>query len=211
MNAEDRPKPANDPLPAPEGAMLDSPIEADNLEAAAPSLSAELEAAKSEIAALKDQLLRAMAETENTRRRAQREREDAAKFGVTAFARDLLGVADNLRRALDAVSPERLAEDEALKNLHDGIAATMREFDAAFSRQSIRRLWPMGEKFDSHLHQAMFEMPSATEAPGTIVQVLQAGYTLHERLLRPAMVGVAKASAPTAPIEPTETPGSPNF
>jgi len=145
-----------------------------------------------EISALKDQLLRALAETENVRRRAQRDKEDAAKFAATAFAREMLSVADNLRRALDAIPAESLAKDEALKGLHDGVLATERQLESIFERQNIKRHWPLDEKFDSNLHQAMFEVPNTGKPQGTIVQVLQAGYTLHDRLLRPAMVGVAK-------------------
>jgi molecular chaperone GrpE len=142
---------------------------------------------------LKDQLLRAMAETENTRRRAQRDREDAQKYGVANFARDVLTVADNLRRALEAIPAAQLEADEALKTLYDGIAATERQLEAALNKQQIERVWPEGERFDSNLHQAMFEVPNTGKPAGTVVQVLQAGYKIHDRLLRPALVGVAKA------------------
>lgn len=190
MIPDDMPKPANDAI-AP---GLESPLEPAEGEVP-PSPLAEIEAARAEIAALKDQLLRAMAETENTRRRGQREREDALKYGVSAFARDLLTVADNLRRALEAIPAEALAADEALKSLAAGVAATERELDSAFARQSIKRLSPQGERFDSNLHQAMFEVASEDQPAGTVVQVIQPGYTLHDRLLRPALVGVAKRSA----------------
>jgi molecular chaperone GrpE len=155
----------------------------------------ELISARAEIAQLKDQLLRAMAETENTRRRAQRDRDDAQKYGVTSFAREMLSVADNLRRALEAIPTETLATDEALKTLYDGVAATERQLEAAFAKQEIKRIWPEGERFDSNQHQAMFEVPGTDKPAGTVVQVLQAGYMIHERLLRPALVGVAKAAA----------------
>lgn len=151
-----------------------------------------LEAAQAEIARLKDQLLRALAETENVRRRAQREREDAAKFGVTAFARDLLPVADNLRRALDSIPREALQENELLRALAEGVEMTERELLAAFERHHIRKIEPLGERFDSNLHQAMFEVPGSGQPAGTVVQLLQPGYLLHDRLIRPAMVGVAK-------------------
>ncbi|MDY0881906.1 nucleotide exchange factor GrpE [Dongia soli] len=157
-----------------------------------------LAAAQQENAALKDQLLRALAETENVRRRAARDKEDAAKFAMAGFAREILGVADNLRRALEAITPEALEQDAALKNLYDGILATERQLDAAFEKQAIKKVWPLGEKFDSNLHQAMFEVPGTDQPSGTVVQVLQAGYTLNDRLLRPAMVGVAKGQ-PAAP------------
>lgn len=162
----------------------------------------QLEAARAEAAQLKDQLLRAMAETENVRRRAAREREDATKYGVSNFAREMVGVADNLRRALEAIPAEALANDEALKTLFEGVAATERQLEAAFEKQAIKRLSPMGEKFDSNLHQAMFEVPGTGQPNGTVVQVLQAGYVIHDRLLRPAMVGVAKGGATQGPASP---------
>lgn len=158
--------------------------------------------AQGEIARLKDQLLRALAETENLRRRSQREREDATKYAATAFARDILAVADNLGRALAAIPAGAAEQDAALKALQEGVAATERQLLAAFERHAIRRIDPMGERFDSNLHQAMFEVPGTGQPAGTIVQVLQPGYVLNDRLLRPAMVGVAKAEARRGESEP---------
>ena len=178
---------------------------ANDLDAAAESLQAvpatddPVAAAQAEVAALKDQLLRALAETENVRRRAARDKEDAAKFAMAGFAREVLGVADNLSRAIEAISPESLEKDPALKTLFEGVQATQRQLDTAFEKQAIKRVWPLGEKFDSNLHQAMFEVPGTDKPAGTVVQVLQAGYTLHERLLRPAMVGVAKGQPAAQP------------
>ncbi|CAO3352808.1 nucleotide exchange factor GrpE [Azospirillum sp. A26] len=150
---------------------------------------AKLEA---EVASLKDQLLRAMAETENTRRRAQRDREDASKFAVSSFAKELVSVADNLRRALDAVPAEGREQDDVLKGLAVGVEATERQLFAAFDRAGIKKLDPAGEPFDPNFHQVMFEIENTGKAAGTVVQVLQPGYTIHGRLLREAMVGVAK-------------------
>jgi len=164
--------------------------------------AAELAQAKAEAAQLKDQLLRALAEAENTRRRSQREREDSARYSSSALGKDIVQVADNLSRALAAVPAEELAQDEALKNLVEGIAATERQFLAALERHNIKRIDPLGQKFDAHLHQAMFEVPGSGQPAGTIVQVLQPGYVLHDRLLRPALVGVAKGDA-----APAEIPG----
>jgi len=161
-------------------------------------LVAELEKARAEAASLKDQLLRALAETENTRRRVQREREDSARYAVAPLAKEILPVADNLARALAAVPKEALAQDEALRNLVEGIAATERQLQAALERNNIKLIDPMGEKFDSHHHQAMFEVPSPGKPNGTVVQVLQPGYILHDRLLRPALVGVAKGDPSAA-------------
>ena len=181
------PVPANDAAPVDDG--MDIPAGPDQ----------ELAAARQEAAQLKDQLLRALAEAENVRRRAQREREDAAKYAITNFARDVLQVSDNLHRALEAIPAAALAADEALKNLHEGVSATERQLDAALERQQVKRIWPMGEKFDANLHQAMFEVQTAEQAPGTVVQVMQAGYLIHDRLLRPALVAVAKQPAGDGP------------
>ena len=181
------PEPANDAAPVDDG--MDIPAGPDQ----------ELAAARQEAAQLKDQLLRALAEAENVRRRAQREREDAAKYAITNFARDVLQVSDNLHRALEAIPAAALVADEALKNLHEGVSATERQLDAALERQQVKRIWPMGEKFDANLHQAMFEVQTADQAPGTVVQVMQAGYLIHDRLLRPALVAVAKQPAGDAP------------
>ena len=158
-------------------------------------LATELEKLIAENAAMKDQLLRALAEAENTRRRTQRDREDFAKYSAAPLAKDILPVADNLARALAAVPKEALDNDEALKNLVDGIAATERQLQSALERHNIKRIDPEGEKFDSHHHQAMFEVPGTDKPGGTVVQVLQSGYILHDRLLRPALVGVAKGSS----------------
>jgi len=162
------------------------------------SLEAALEAARAEAAQYKDQLLRAMAETENTRRRAARDKDDAQKYGITSFAREVLSVADNLRRALEAIPADALQSDEVLKTLYDGVLATERQLEAALGKQQIQRIWPEGERFDSNFHQAMFEVPDSGKPAGTVVQVLQAGYKIHDRLLRPALVGVAKGGGAPA-------------
>ena len=153
---------------------------------------AELEA---EVGRLKDQALRAMAEAENTRRRAQREIEDNAKYAVTNIARDILPVADNLRRALDGISAEARQADEKLDKFAEGVELTEREFLSTLERHHIRRVDPLGQPFDHNLHQAVMQVEAPDKPAGTVVQVLQSGYTLHGRLLRPAMVAVAKGSA----------------
>ena len=167
---------------------------------------AELEA---EVAKYKDQALRALAEQENVRRRAQRDREDALKFATSGFAKDLVTVADNLRRAIDSVPDVEASSSELLKNLISGVSATERELLGAFEKHGIKKLDPMGEKFDHNFHQAIFELENTGKPAGTVVQVLQAGYTIHDRLLREAMVGVAKGpvAEPAAPEEkPAEEP-----
>lgn len=148
-------------------------------------------ALEAELAEHKDRLLRALAETENTRRRAQREREDAAKYAIAGFAKDLLSAADNLRRALDSL-PEAEVRDERTRSLLEGVAATERELLSVFERHGIRRIDPRGERFDHNFHQAVFEAERPDQPSGTVAEVLQPGYVLHDRLLRPAMVGVAK-------------------
>ena len=153
-----------------------------------------LVALDAELAEAKDRLLRALAETENTRRRAQREREDLQKYAITGFAKELLSPVDNLRRALDSV-PEAEVNDPKLRGLLDGVAATERELLAALERHGVKRIDPKGEKFDHNFHQAIFEAENSGRPAGTIVEVLQPGYVLHDRLLRPAMVGVAKKAA----------------
>ena len=158
---------------------------------------ARVAALEAELAEQKDRLLRALAETENARRRAQRERAEAEKYAMSGFARDLLSAADNLRRALDSL-PEAMARDERTRNLLAGVAATERELLAAFERHGIRRIDPSGEPFDHNFHQAIYEAERTEEPPGTIIEVLQPGYLIHDRLLRPAMVGVAKKAANSA-------------
>jgi molecular chaperone GrpE len=153
---------------------------------------------RSEVAELKDRLLRAMADTENVRRRAEREKAEATLYAASNFARDLLSVADNMARALEAMPAEqRERADEATRNLLAGIDLTYRELMQVFERYNIRRVDPLGERFDPHFHQAMFEVPDPEAPPGTVVQVVQPGYRIGERVLRPALVGVAK-SAPRA-------------
>ena len=153
-----------------------------------------LVAIEAELADTKDRLLRALAETENVRRRLQRERDDARKYAVADFAKELLSPVDNLRRALDAM-PEAEVTDPRTKSLRDGVAAIERELLAAFERQGLKRIDPRGERFDHNFHQAIFEAERPDVPAGTVVEVLQPGYVLHDRLLRPAMVGVAKGGA----------------
>jgi molecular chaperone GrpE len=166
-----------------------------------PSPEARIAELEAEVAKFKDQALRALAEQENVRRRAQRDREDALKFAISNFAKDLVTVSDNLRRAIDSV-PEAQVKDELLKGLLSGVSATERELLGAFEKHGIRKLDPQGEKFDHNFHQAIFELENTGKPAGTVVQVLQAGYTLHDRLLREAMVGVAKG--PVTEAAPSE-------
>ncbi len=163
-------------------------------EGAPASPEERLAAVEAELADTKDRLLRALAETENVRRRFQREREDAQKYAISGFAKDLLSAVDNLRRALDAV-PEAEVTDARTRSLLDGVAVTERELLAAFERHGVKRIDPKGERFDHNFHQAIFEAERPGTPAGTVIEVLQPGYVLHDRLLRPAMVGVAKGGA----------------
>ncbi len=152
---------------------------------------------EAELAEAKDRLLRALAEAENTRRRFQREREDTLKYAISGFAKELLSPVDNLRRALESL-PESEVQDQRVRGLLEGIAATERELLGAFERNGLRRIDPKGERFDHNFHQAIFEAERPDMPAGTVVEVLQPGYVLHDRLLRPAMVGVAKGGAKPA-------------
>ncbi|MGI9489515.1 MAG: nucleotide exchange factor GrpE [Geminicoccaceae bacterium] len=157
---------------------------------------------EAELRETKDRMLRAMAETENMRRRAARETDEARKYAVTGFARELLEVADNLTRALDSV-PGEARENDQVKPLVEGIELTQKSLANCFERYKITKVDPaIGDRFDHNQHQAMFETETAEHAPGSVVQVMQHGYVIADRLLRPAMVGVAKkpvaAAAPPA-------------
>jgi molecular chaperone GrpE len=144
-----------------------------------------------ELEEVRQHVLYAQAETQNVRRRLEQEKVSATQYAATAFARDMLSVKDNLERALDAV-PEELRGDERMKGLIAGIEATGRELDSGFQRHGIVRIEAIGKPLDPHLHQAMIEVPSDEAEPGTVVQEMQSGYTIKDRLLRPALVGVAK-------------------
>jgi molecular chaperone GrpE len=166
----------------------------DTADAATPRV-AELEA---QVVQLKDQALRALAEAENTRRRAQREMEDNSKYAVSNFARDMLPVADNLRRALDAIPAEARAADAALAQFATGVELTERDFLSTLERYQIKRVDPLGQPFDHNLHQAVMQVDSPGKPAGVVVQVLQPGYTIHGRLLRAAMVAVSTGGGTAA-------------
>jgi molecular chaperone GrpE len=168
-------------------------------QAAAPSTALEREHAE-----MKDRLLRTLAEMENLRKRTEREIADSRLYSVTSFARDLLVVADNMRRALDAVTPElRSTAENGVKALIDGIELTERELLKALEKNGVQQFTPQGEKFDPNLHQAMFEIPDATVPAGSVVQVVQPGYMIGDRVLRPALVGVSKGGPKAAPSPPS--------
>jgi len=156
--------------------------------------------ARSEAAEYKDKLLRTLAEMENLRKRTEREVIDARVYGIAGFARDVLAVADNMHRALEAIDRElRESADPKVKALVEGVELTERELLKTLEKNGVKKFSPKGEKFDPNLHQAMYELPTADQPPGQVAQVIQAGYMIGERVLRPALVAVSKAMPqPTA-------------
>ena len=184
---DSEPMTPNEPVNAPaEEPLGPAPLSPDQLA----QTEAALATAHGEVAELKDKVLRTVAEMENLRRRLERDREDAVKYAAGKFAKDILSVADNLGRALAAVPKDDT--DPGLRNLVDGIAATERELVNVFERHGIKRIQAEGARFDPNLHQAMFEMDDPARPAGTVVQVVLPGYMLADRLLRPAMVAIAR-------------------
>ncbi|WP_249692696.1 nucleotide exchange factor GrpE [Stappia sp. WLB 29] len=170
------------------------------------------EALLAENAELKDRMLRTMAEMENLRRRTEKEIRDSKQYAAASFARDMLGVGDNLRRALEAISAEaRDAANESMRALIEGVEMTEREMLNQLEKHGVRRIDPAGEKFDPNFHQAMFEVPNTEVPNNTVVQVMQAGYVIGDRVLRPALVGVSKGGPKERKPEgeiPAAEPGS---
>ena len=154
----------------------------------------EVDTLKAENAELKDRALRSAAEAENIRKRAERSQAETSKYAVTGFAKDLVSVFENLIRATASITEETRAENEQVNNLAVGVDLTKNELEQVFAKHHITRIDPMGEKFDHNKHQAMLKVDTDEHESGTIVQVLQAGYMIHDRLLQPALVGVAKSS-----------------
>ncbi|AMA54939.1 nucleotide exchange factor GrpE [Bradyrhizobium sp. CCGE-LA001] len=171
-----------------------------------------VETLQKEAAEARDRMLRTLAEMENLRKRTTKEVADARLYGITGFARDVLDIADNLQRALDAVPAEtRAAADPGLISLIEGVELTERSLLNALEKHGVKKFDPQGQKFDPNFQQAMFEVPDASVPSGTVVQVVQAGYTIGERVLRPALVGVAKGGAKAAPAaNNNESSGAPN-
>ena len=189
-------------VPGPAAAGAETPAaQAD----ASPDPTAEL---ARETADLKDRLLRSLAEMENLRRRTEKQIDDARVYGIANFARDTLGVGDNMRRALDAVTPElRASADTAVKALIEGVELTERELLKVLEKHGVKKLEPLGSKFDPNLHQAMYEVPDPSVPAGTVAQVVQAGYTIGDRVLRPALVAVTKGGAKAAAAPANDNAG----
>jgi molecular chaperone GrpE len=158
-------------------------------------VGADLDALLTENAEMRDRLLRTMADMENLRRRTEREKADTARYAVTSFARDVLTVGDNLKRTIEHVPAEAAAQDPALKSFLEGVELTERELLNVLERHGVTRIDPLGQRFDPNCHQAMYEVPNPDVPEGTVVDVMQAGYTIGARCLRPALVAVAKGGA----------------
>src|SRR2546421_7148315 len=197
--------------------MTDTTAGTNGTEAEAPETAASAEATPDPVAALiketadlKDRLLRTLAEMENLRRRTEREVADARLYGVTNFARDILAVADSMERALKALDDEiRDKADAGVRALLDGVELTERELIKVMEKHGVKKIEPQGQKFDPNLHQAMFEIPDPSVPAGTVVQIMQPGYTIGERVLRPALVGVSKGG-PKTQAPAAEAPANDN-
>jgi molecular chaperone GrpE len=193
---------ADDPATMPDpDVTVGTPADSAAAEAAA-ARDDRAAALAAEVAGLKDKLLRTLAEQENLRRRTEREVADSRQYAVTSFAREMLVVADNLRRAIQAVPAEARAADQALANLMDGVEATERGLEQTLTKFGVRQISPKGDKFDAGFHQAMYEVETPDHPPGTVTDVIQAGYVIGERVLRPALVAIAKAPRPPANDNP---------
>jgi molecular chaperone GrpE len=182
---------------------------ADSAASEAERVAALVEQLAREASENKDKLLRALAEMENMRRRTDRQVADAREYGITAFARDVLAVADNMSRALSAIDPQlRETAEPGLKSLLEGVELTERELLKVLEKHGVKKFEPIGQKFDPNLHQAMYEVPDPSLPNGTVAQVVQAGYMIGERVLRPALVGVAKARPKPPPAPPPQEPAA---
>ena len=180
--------------------QVEAPVEA-------ASAAERLAAAEAEVARLKNEYLRALAEMENVRKRAARDRQEAGHYAIAGFARDLLSVADNLQRALASVDPQAQAADPALQALTSGVEMTEKELLTVLERHGVKPIAAMGQPFDPHVHEALYELPDPTVPHGTVVQVAQTGYMLHDRTLRPARVGLARGG-PKPGAAPIATAGA---
>lgn len=177
--------------------VADSPEAKPNTVKPDPSgeLGADLDALLAENTEMRDRLLRTMADMENLRRRTEREKTDTARYAISNFARDVLTVGDNLKRTIEHVPAEAAAGDPALKSFLDGVELTERELLNVLERHGVTRIEPLGQRFDPNCHQAMYEVENADVPEGTVVDVMQSGYTIGDRCLRPALVAVAKGGA----------------
>ena len=175
---------------------------------ASAEVTGDLEALLTENTDMRDKLLRTMADMENLRRRTEREKEDTARYAISNFARDVLTIGDNLRRVIEHVPEEAAGKDPALKSFLEGVELTERELLKLMEKHGVTRLEPMGQRFDPNQQQAMYEVPTTDVPEGTVVQVMQAGFTIGDRVLRPALVAVSKGGPKPAP-SPKASAGEP--
>jgi molecular chaperone GrpE len=185
---EDQAKVADSPQVEPRTVKTDSGVQ----------VGADLDALLAENSEMRDRLLRSMADMENLRRRTEREKTDTARYAISNFARDVLTVGDNLKRTIEHVPAEAAAGDPALKSFLEGVELTERELLNVLERHGVTRIDPLGQRFDPNCHQAMYEVPDPSVPEGTVVDVMQSGYTIGDRCLRPALVAVAKGGAKQA-------------
>jgi len=190
---------AGQPEAAPDG---EPPIPSMTADAGAADPAQRIAALEAQLAEANDRTLRALAEAENVRRRAERDKQDASRYAIANFAREILTVGDNLRRALDSIDAEARTSSEVVETLMTGVEMTERALLSVLERSGIKRLDPLGQRFDSNAHEALFEIPDPTQPQGTVAQVIEAGYTLNDRLLRPAKVGVTKGGPKPEPTAP---------
>jgi len=167
------------------------------------TLQDEINRLSEELTKMRDQWVRAVAETENIRKRAQREQDETSRYAVTGFARDMVSVLENLKRASESIPTGARNGNELLKTLGEGVDMTLQELITIFLKYGINRIDPQGNKFDHNLHQAVVQIERDDVPPGTVVQVVQAGYVIHDRLLQPAMVAVSKAPEGSKKIDTT--------
>jgi molecular chaperone GrpE len=184
------------------GEQVDSPVVEDQGIPSVDDDAARIARLEAELAEQKDRVLRQVAETENVRRRLQRDKDDAVRYAALPLIRDLLGVVDNLERALDSLPEDKGPDDGPLAQLVAGLELTRRELAGVFERHKVVPIEAQGAPFDPNRHEAMFEVPNPDVPSGTVIQVLQPGFIMHDRLVRPARVGVAKGGPPPAPPEP---------
>jgi molecular chaperone GrpE len=201
-------KPIEDPVDA-HAQQGEGEIGAEQLKAMIIALQTDLDAKTAEISAKQDQFLRAAAETENVRRRLEKEKEDTAKYAITKFAKDILSVGDNFQRAIAAVPKDAVDTDPALKTLLDGVVLAERDFKTALERHGVRIIDPAGQPFNPHHHQAVMEQDNPDVPAGTVLQVYQVGYMIDDRNLRPAMVVVSRGGAKAAKADNSNTEASP--
>lgn len=203
------------PMPSPPGGATeggppggDTEVGFDQLKAIVEALQIELDKQSTELADKHDAFMRAVAETENVRRRLEREKDETAKYAISKFTKDILSVGDNFQRAISAVPAEAAASDPALKNFLDGVILAERDFRSALEKNGVRIIDPAGEQFNPHHHQAVMERDDTGVPNGTVLQVFQTGYLIDDRCLRPAMVVVSRGGPKLS--KPPETETAPN-